>query len=75
MDLSNIIFDEDRKNCAYNLMDMGYLNDAIKGYLIEVLKRTNHFPSEIEDALDELPHVLDTISAEDAADIANNWRR
>lgn len=75
MDLSNIIFDEDRKIAAYNLMDMGYLNDAIIGYLIEVLKRTSHFTGEIEDALDELPHVLDTISAEDAAEIANNWRR
>lgn len=74
MDLSNIIFDDDRKNCAYNLVDMGYLNDAIRGYLIEVLKRTNHFPSEIEDALDVLPCILDTISAEDAADIGKNWR-
>lgn len=64
-----------RKHAAYTYMDMGYLNGAIRGYLIEVLKRTNHFPSEIEDALDVLPHVLDTISAEDAADIGNNWRR
>ena len=66
---------EFRKHAAYTYMDMGYLNDAIKGYLIEVLKRTNHFPSEIEDVLDVLPHVLDTISAEDATDICNNWRR
>lgn len=75
MDLSNINFDEYRKKFAYDLMDMGYLNDAIRGYLIEVLKSTNHFPSEIEDALDVLPHVLDTILAEDAADIGKNWRR
>lgn len=75
MDLSNIIFDEDRKKGAYNLMDMGYLNDAIRGYLIEVLSRTNHWHSEIDDALGELPNVLDTMSAEDAATIANNWRK
>lgn len=75
MDLSDIIFDEDRKNCAYNLMDMGYLNDAIEGYLIEVLSRTNHWHSDIDDVLDELPNVLDTMSAEDAAVIAKNWRR
>ncbi len=66
---------EFRKHAAYAYMDMGYLNDAIKGYLIEVLRRTSHFPSEIEEALNVLPHVLDAISAEDAADIANNWRR
>lgn len=63
------------KHAAYTYMDMGYLNDAIEGYLVEVLRRTNHWNSEIEDALDILPHVLDTISAEDAEDIAKNWRR
>ena len=61
------------KNDAYAYMDMGYLNDAIKGYLIEVLRRTSHFPGEIEEALDVLPHVLDTISAEDASNIWKNW--
>lgn len=66
---------EFRKHAAYTYMDIGYLNDAIKGYLIEILKRTNHWPSEIEDALDVLPCVLDTISAEDAVDIGKNWRR
>ena len=63
------------KHAAYAYMDMGYLNDAIKGYLIEVLRNTNHWHSEIEDILDELSHVLDTISAGDAATIAKNWRR
>lgn len=62
------------KYAAYTYMDMGYLNDAIKGYLIEVLRRTDHFTGEIEEALGVLPHVLDAISAEDAADIAKNWR-
>lgn len=66
---------EFRKHAAYTYMDMGYLNDAIEGYLIEVLRRTNHWNSEIEDALDVLPHALDTISAEDAENIAKNWRR
>lgn len=61
------------KNAAYAYMDMGYLNDAIKGYLIEVLRRTSHFPGEIEEALGILPHVLDTISAEDASNIWKNW--
>lgn len=75
MDLSDIIFDEDRKKCAYNLMNMGYLNEAIEGYLIEALSRTKHWHNEIDDVLDEMPHVLDTISAEDAAVIANNWRQ
>jgi len=75
MDLNDIMFDKDRKACAYSLMDMGYLNDVIEGYLIEVLRRTDHFQGEIGEALDVLPHVLDTISAEDASNIGKNWRQ
>ena len=73
--MEDICSNEFAQRRAYTLADMGYLNDVIRGYLIEVLMRTNRLPSEIEDALDELPHVLDTISAEYAADIAKNWRR
>ena len=73
--MEDIISNEFAQHRAYTLTDMGYLNDSIKGYLIEVLRKTSHFPGEIEEALGVLPHVLDTISAEDAAEIAKNWRR
>ena len=55
------------------IMDMGYYNDALRGYLIEAMKAAGFTRAEIDKALSGLRTVLDDTSAAEAAQAYQDW--
>ena len=51
------------------IMDMGYYNDALRGYLIEAMKVAGFSRKEIDKALSGLHTVLDDTSAAEATQV------
>ena len=75
-EIQAIIAEEQRMDAVANgvteaarqcLMDMGYYNDSLRGYLIEAMKAVGFGRDEICKALSGLHTVLDDTSAAEAA--------
>ena len=54
------------------LMDGGWYNDAIKGYLIRAMKNAEFSKEDIDKALSGLRWAFDDTTAEEAAEV---WRK
>lgn len=54
------------EDVRYKLMDMGYYNDAMKGYLIAGMRRMGFSESEIRKAVLGMRSALDSMTAEEA---------
>lgn len=54
------------KDVRYKLCDMGYYNDAMKGYLIEGMRRMGFSESDIRRAVLGMRSAQDELTAEEA---------
>ena len=51
-----------------NLMDMGYYNECIKGYLVRAMQVAEFDREDIKKALNGMKYALDEITANEAAE-------
>lgn len=61
------------KNAAFELCDMGFLNDTIKGYLVNAMQRAGFSDDDIRKAYHGLHYAFDEKTAEEAAEIGRRF--